>query len=443
MRDLILFLIILPIIPLCVYRPWIGILAWSWIGYMNPHRLTWGFAYDFPFAQLIALATFAGFASYVVRNRGPHNFMAGVELKLLLLLWLIFTFTSLFALMPTDAWSAWNQISKIMIMAFLTAFLIDDAKKFRYLLITIAFSIGFFGIKGGVFSLLSGGDYRVWGPTGSFIDDNNSLALALNMILPFLYYLAQTEHRSWLRYLLYSTFALSILSVLFTYSRGGFIGLLVVLFGIFLTTSFRWKVVLVAIGIASLPVVITQLPDSWTDRMTNIQNYEQDGSALSRLQAWKAAWRIGLDRPLIGGGFQVLNDYDIFISYNPEVLQLIQEKGHTGLHVSGVHSIYFELLAENGFPGLFVFLLLCILLFSSLKKLQTKIAGRPCDEQIAYGRMLRISLLAYLVTGTFLELASFDLFYQIVALTVVAKRIYLQPSGDVILDRESDQVIAK
>lgn len=438
MRDLILFLIILPIIPLCVYRPWIGILAWSWIGYMNPHRLTWGFAYDFPFAQIIALATLAGLALYAVHNRGLRGFIGGVELKLLLLLWFIFTFTSVFALMPIDAWTAWNQISKIMIMSFLTAFFIDDAKKLRYLLLTIAFSIGFFGIKGGIFSILSGGEYRIWGPAGSFIDDNNSLALALNMILPFLYYLAQTEHRSWLRYLLYSTFALSILSVLFTYSRGGFIGLLVVLFGIFLTTSFRWKVVLVAIGIASLPVVITQLPDSWTNRMTSIQHYEQDASALSRLEAWKAAWRLGVDRPLIGGGFAALDSYDVFIRYNPEVLQLIQEKGHTGLHISGVHSIYFELLAENGFPGLFVFLLLCLLLFSSLKKLQIITVGQPCHEQIACGRMLRISLLAYLVTGTFLELASFDLFYQIVALTVVAKRVYLQPSGDAKTDKNSD-----
>ena len=38
-------------IPLILSRPFFGIIMWSWIAYMAPHRLTWGVAYDFPVAR--------------------------------------------------------------------------------------------------------------------------------------------------------------------------------------------------------------------------------------------------------------------------------------------------------------------------------------------------------------------------------------------------------
>ena len=57
MRDLFVTLAVLGLIPLILRRPWLGILAWSWLGYMNPHRLCWGFATTMPFALMIALVT--------------------------------------------------------------------------------------------------------------------------------------------------------------------------------------------------------------------------------------------------------------------------------------------------------------------------------------------------------------------------------------------------
>lgn len=430
MRDLILLTVIVVALPFCVYRPWIGILVWSWLGYMNPHRLAWDFAYDYPFAQTVAAATLIGFSWYVVRGRGLRGFLEGSELKLLLLLWFIYTYTTALALVPVDAWEAWNQISKILLMVFLTAFLIDDEKKLRYLMLVITFSIGFYGVKGGAFSVLTGGQYRVWGPANSFIEDNNALALALNMTLPFLYYLGQTEKQVWLRRILFISFGFSILAVLFTYSRGGFLGLAVVLGSIFLTTRFRWKIILATTAAISFPIVISQLPGQWIDRIQSIGSYEQDGSALSRIEAWRSAWNLAIDRPLTGGGFNALNTQEIFFRYNPEMLENIAEQSELGVHASGVHSIYFELLAENGFPGLIVFLTLCIVLLLNQRKLTNRKADTDSSTRIAYGRILAISLLAYLVSGTFLEMGSFDLFYQIVALTVVANRIYSRNRAD-------------
>lgn len=275
---------------------------------MNPHRLTWGFAYSFPFAQIIALAILIGTAITAVREKRPPVFLRAAEVRLLIVLWIIFTVSSIFALHPEDSWVSWQKLSKILLMTMFSMYLIDDAKKLRYLLLVIAFSIGFYGIKGGVFSIITGGHSRIWGPANSFIEDNNALALALNMTIPILYYLSETEPRRWLKNILLASAVLSAISVLFTYSRGGFLGLAVVAASIFMATNLKRKLLIAVVIVMATPVIISQIPDAWFDRISTIQTYQEDGSAMSRLEAWKAAWNLAIDRPITGGGFDALND---------------------------------------------------------------------------------------------------------------------------------------
>ena len=89
MRDVIVTLAVLGLIPLILWRPWIGVLAWSWLAYMNPHRLTWGFAYTMPFAMMIALATLAA----LVVSKEPKRIPWTRETMLLLALvgWMFMT----------------------------------------------------------------------------------------------------------------------------------------------------------------------------------------------------------------------------------------------------------------------------------------------------------------------------------------------------------------
>src|SRR5690349_20332621 len=105
----------------------------------------------------------------------------------------------------------------------------QDRARYRYLALVLSMSIGFFGLKGGIWSVIKGGDVHIEGPEGSFIGTNTLLALGLDMALPFLFYLARDETRRWLRWLLWAMFFGSIPAVMFTYSRGGFLGLVAVL----------------------------------------------------------------------------------------------------------------------------------------------------------------------------------------------------------------------
>ncbi len=299
MRDLVVTLSILAMLPMCLLRPWVGILTWAWISYMNPHRLTWGFAYNLPFAMMVAVCTLVGFPFSQERKA----FLWSRETILLLLLWTWFTLTTCFALYPEAAWARWEETSKTLLMAFVSLTLLQDRRKFRLLLVVIAGSIGFYGLKGGIFALVSGGRFMVLGPPSTFFEANTEIALVLNMSLPITFYLAKEEARRWARNLLRVVFVLTIVAIPFTYSRGGVVGLAVVLTVLFVRD--RARVVLVPLALGGLIAFTTLAPGQFLDRMETLRNYGEDASANLRFMTWHMGYEIAKDRPVFGGGFQV------------------------------------------------------------------------------------------------------------------------------------------
>jgi probable O-glycosylation ligase (exosortase A-associated) len=406
MRDYLLLAIILGSLPLCLVRPFIGVLVWTWVSFMNPHRLTWSIAYDFPVAQYVALATLLGVPFAKERQWVPLR----RETILYVLLWAAITFSTFLAIYPADAWLQWKQTSKILLMSLLPIFLITDLKRLRLLLLTIALSIGFYGAKGGIFGIVTGGEYRVWGPAESFIADNNDLALAMNMTLPLLYYLAREERRKLLKYLLYCITCLTIIAIFFTYSRGGMITLAIII-GFFLLKT-RRKFLTLAILSIGIGALLSFAPDKWLGRMGSMQQYAEgqalDASSAGRLNAWEFAWNLAKDRPLTGGGFGAFTR-SLFAQYAPDPANF-----------HDAHSIFFELLGEQGFPALFLFLLLIASAFWSLSRIAKE--ARRFDElhwAKNYVDMLHLSLMAYVVGGIFLGRAYFDYFYTLIAAVVI------------------------
>lgn len=419
-RDIILTITVAGLLPACFLRPWIGLLVWTWLGVMNPHRLCWGFAYDLPFAQVVAIATLAG----MLFGRDGKPFPWTRETVLLVAFWVWITVTTTVALYPVEAWDGWARSSKIFLMALLVLPYFQDRRRLRLLLLVVAASIGYYGLKGGIWVLATGGEHRVLGaPGGSFISTNNAIALALNMTLPLFLYLAKEERRPWLRLTLYATFFASILSVLFTYSRGGVLGLLAVLALLFLNRT---------TALAAMPAILVLVavttwfaPDKWTERMTTIRHYQQDGSANARLVAWELAARLAADHPLTGGGFWSIPQPATWAQYMPEFV----DSGYDA------HSIYFGLLGEHGFVGLGIYALFIVSVLATLRQLRRVSKEREDLRWIgSYAVMLRASLVAYLVTGAFVSFAYFDLAY-LLAMIVVALKV-LAARGEPLGERE-------
>ena len=415
-RDLVVQLFVYVSAPVGLFWPFGGILVWCIISYWNPHRLAWGLD-SFRPALFIGIPLLVGIFIQLITGGRSLRVTNEREQWLFIVLWVIFTLSTIFAIYPygpDNAWQQWEQKTKIMLMSLLTAFVVIDEKKLRYLLATIALSIGYYGFKGGIFSVLTGGQHRVWGPDRTFIADNNDLGLALLIIIPILYYLPNcwkdSKYSKYIRGFFRLTCFLCLISVIFTYSRGALLGLLV-LAVVFLVRQ-KKKAWALALVVPAVFLSLLFIPDQWFDRMETIQTYEEDSSAMARINAWTFAWNLALDYPILGGGFGV---------FQPEMFRKYAPNPNS---VTDAHSSYFEMLAENGFLGLVIYVSLLASCWLSLRKLQ-KLAKRFPEYGwvVDYTEMLELSVVAYVVSGAFLGRAYFDLFYHIIMSVIILKSL--------------------
>lgn len=404
MRDLFVTLVVLGSLPLILYRPYIGVIMWSWIGYMNPHRLSWGFAADFPFAMIIALVTLAG----LLFSRETKKIPWTRETITLLLFIIWMGITTLFAIHPEAAQLQYEKVVKIQLMTFITLILMTDRHRLELLLWTIVVSLGFYGVKGGIFTLLTGGGYHVLGPLGTFIGGNNELGLALIMTVPLMRYLQLQAKQAIVRYGMLIAMGLTVVAILGTQSRGALVGLAFMM--LFLVWKSRKRFAFLVLLLCAAPLAFMFMPESWHDRMGTIQNYEEDKSATGRINAWQFAFNLAKDRPLTGGGYESFTR-DLFAIYAPDPSA-----------VHDAHSIYFEVLGEHGFVGLALFLSLLWFTWRSASQVMKMTADKPEGQWMSdMARMVQVSVMGYAASGAFLGLAYFDFFYHLVAIVVLLR----------------------
>jgi putative inorganic carbon (HCO3(-)) transporter len=402
-RDLFLFGFILGAIPFMVVHPYIGVLFWTWVGLMNPHRLTWGFAYSFQFAQLIALATLAG----LIFTKDERRWKAGPEVYLLIVFLLWMSLTTFFALEPEAAFDEWKRVIKIQVMGLVALVVLHSRQHINLLIGVLAISIGYFGTKGGVFTILTGGNYRVWGPPDTYIADNNALALAVVMIIPLAYYLLMQSSRTWMKLAIGGAMALCAVSALGSQSRGALLAISAMT--VFLWLHSRHKAILGMILAIGAPVLLAFMPEQWWERMGTIVHHEGEGSAESRLVAWQMLLNLANDR-FFGGGFEPYTR-QVWDMYMPEWPK-----------VHSAHSIYFEVLGEHGWIGLVLFVSMWFFVWRCSRWIIRQTRDRD-DLRWAHSltSMIQVSMIGYLVGGTFLNLAYWDLPYYLLITLVVTR----------------------
>ncbi len=261
MRDVVVTAIVFLSLPVIVWRPWIGILVWNWIGIMNPHRLTWGFAYNMPFAQMVAIATIFG----LLFSREPKRFPVNAVTVTLLALIAWMSFTHLFAIAPEASYEGLIKMLKVQFVILLGMVLMQERLRIQLLTWVLVLSIGFYGVKGGIFTLRGGGGQQVLGPEGSFISGNTEIGLAMLMMLPLMRYLQLNETRRWVRWGLAMAMILSAVAILGTQSRGALVGGAAM--GVFFWLKSRNKVPLGIVMAIVIPVFLTFMPETWWARM--------------------------------------------------------------------------------------------------------------------------------------------------------------------------------
>jgi probable O-glycosylation ligase (exosortase A-associated) len=367
LRDLLIFAAIFGVLPFALWRPWIGVLLWVWLSLMNPHRLAWGAAYDFPFAQVIAVVTLVG----LLISREPIRWKGGAPAVALLLFVGWTCVTTLFALVPAAAEPMLARFLKIQLFTFVALLVLYTRKHVIALVWIFVLSIGYYGVKGGAFTILSGGQHRVWGPPDSFIFDNNALAVAIVMTIPLWMYLYRI-HREilWLRVAIIGAAILSAAAALGTQSRGALLALVA-------TAAFLWMrtrgklvsaLVMLAVGVS----LISLMPQNWAERMRTItpETGLRDLSSQGRLDAWSMLTNLAMDRPIVGGGFEPYST-------------AWEQYSSSFYRAYSAHSIYFSALGEHGFVGLLLFLVLWLLTWRFAGRLASDAKARK-EEHWAY-----------------------------------------------------------
>jgi putative inorganic carbon (HCO3(-)) transporter len=398
------------LLGLVLAYPFAGVLLWNWISFMNPHRLVWGPASDLPWAALIFATTIIGCAVAGELRLPPRNAIT----LLLLALMACFTATSLVALgNPAAVWDKWEHTIKVMLGLLLTASMLTTRRRIHALIWVMAISLCYFGVRGGIFAILTGGNYRVWGPPQTMITDNNHLAAAMLIALPLVNYLRMQSAHHLVRLGLAIAMGLTLLATIASYSRGALLGLVAV------TLIFWWrsqrKLLSAVVLAVSLAGAVTFMPGGWTERMESITAYQEDASASERLVLWGISWKLAMDRPLVGSGFTG--------PYTRAVVDRVAPDGPA----RAVHSIWFELLGEQGFPTFILWCALSAVGIWQAMRIARLTRGRA-DLAWAHdlGRMAQVSIVAYLVAGSFLSLSYWDYYWTLLVVVAATQGLVLR-----------------
>jgi putative inorganic carbon (HCO3(-)) transporter len=207
------------------------------------------------------------------------------------------------------------------------------------------------------------------------------------------------------------TMLLSLFAIIGTYSRGALLGLGAV------TVLLAWRsshrvAMLFAVGV-SVAVAISFMPTTWVNRMATLETYQEDESAQAHLSSWQIATAFALARPLTGAGFMGSYTADVVDQFDP------------GQVPRAVHSIYLEVLGENGFPAFFVWLGISLVGIANTRRIMRQTRGmREFEWARDLAKMAQVSIVAYLVAGAFLPFSYWDFYFtMLVAVAATRERV--------------------
>lgn len=412
MRDLVLLAALVSVFPLILRAPAIGILTWIWITLMSPQREVYGFLSDFQLNFYFAALTAIAWIFSKEKKIAPMNAVTAVIV--IFAVWI--SITTYYALHYNFSYVLWDRTMKTLILTLAVMTIANTKGRIQAVVWITVMSLAYFGIKGGGFTLLTGGRHHVFGPENTMIEDNNSLGLALVMILPLINYLRETSAKYWVRMCLVVTMGLTIVAVIGTYSRGALSAMAVM--AVFYAIKSRSGLIPLVLGGLVVLALPSLVPASWFERMSTINTYGQDSSFEGRVEAWRTSLTIAKAR-ITGGGFSSVNLNDVAAAF-PTPGGLTAGRA--------AHSIYFEVLGDHGFIGLAIFLMLIAAAWYNTATTLSFARTKPeLDWAVKLARMMQVSIIGFVTGGALLSMAYYDGFLIIVALTTALLLVVKKP----------------
>lgn len=409
MRDLVFLGFMLVSVFLAVRNTFVSYLLWGWSGLIAINYYLYGFMAGIGYVQIYALITIALIVTKKYINSQKFKFD---RTSILMLIFLAHGLLSaVFAYPGLDRnWELFGNIVKTILFCLFMPMVVVSRFRIHAFVLVIALAISFHGVLDGLKFIASGGGHNAQ-PLKKF-GDNNHLALILIMVLPFLYYLYQFSAKKIVRFGFLGVLLLMVLAIVATHSRGALLGLFAVALWIIIKSK-RKILGVVLVSLCAL-MVVQLAPDKWSQRMETIQAADEDASLMGRVAAWKVSSAIAVDNPFLGGGFRAVQSHPVWDRFkdSPGLLGFVATPT---LNRSGVaaHSIWFEVLGDQGIVGLLLFIALIVNVFMTRRDIwklvkknsqQSGWAGNLAD-------MVAASVLAYVVSGSLLSAAYFELPY--------------------------------
>ncbi len=409
-RSLLLFFVFVAFLATGFAAPFVFSLGYIWVDGFRPQDVSYSILTELPVSMIMAVAAIGGY--FVLDRRFPPKPSAQLVLTLLFAVWV--TLTTSWAEVPDPAWIKWDWAFKTIVFSAFIPYVFRSSIQIEAFALIWLLALSANTLPVGAKTILSGGGYGhalglVAGNSG-FAEGSTLAAISL-MMVPIFIFLRQHGRiipRSPLTSLGYvGAIALSIAAAVGTYERTALVGAAVMgghlwwharrklLFGVIAAV-----VVLAAGGITS---------QRWIERMSTVQTFHSESSALGRILVWKWTFDYALHHPL-GGGFDV---------YRIDRIQFPNETADTPPHTIAFHSAYFEVLGEQGWVGLGLFVSLIATSLVTLRGVAKRTRDRPDFAwSLGMARALQGALLTFVACSAFIGVGFQPMFYFLFAMTI-------------------------
>jgi len=324
------------------------------------------------------------------------------------------TLTTLGAVRADEAWVKWNWAVQSVIIMIAAPLLLRTRAQIETAFIATFTALSAHAMTGGIKTILGTGGYDRLGRlmmSNFWLGETSTLAMAAVMTLPMAYYCVTQSviyepYRGRMLQIAACLYAvLAVMCMVGTSARTGLMALgTLLLFGI--KGIFR-KIIVIACAVGIYTFAQPYLPGKSLDRYGTISTYQQDSSATVRLAVWAWAAQYAAEHPF-GGGFGIFNTNNI--EYKVQ-----DAKGETRTeHRAGTapHSVYFEVLGEQGYPGLVLYLtLIAGGLLGTMRISRMKLPGVETQWHVAFARVLFACLMIFVVGASFVGIAFQPLLY--------------------------------
>ena len=423
MRDLVFVGFIAALLALGLRRPFLFVLAYAYVDIVSPQHLSYYMLNSIPLSMIIASLAIGG---WLIAD-DKRNFSVAPRQFLIMILLLYCGFTTVYADFPVEAQNKWEWVWKSMIWAVFLPLALRTRLRIEAYLLIMTLSAAAIIIVGGIKTAASGGGYGVLNlmvSNNSGLYESSTISTVAVAIVPIILWLARFGTifpRDWrVRVFAYNLVFACLLIPVGTEARTGLvcIGVLAILM---LRDVKRRIVYMGMIGLAAM-AAIPMLPDSFTGRMETIQGYQADASATTRLAVWEWTWNYAKEHPL-GGGFNAYlqNNLRVRTVSTTEAgpvqivdADLMEDKGRA------YHSSYFEMLGEQGFPGLILFLLIHGIGLIRMEVLRRRYFKAEGDKGwiAPLATALQSAQIIYLVGSIFVGIAFQSFVYMLIAVQI-------------------------